>query len=431
MKTRLPLIRCGLLLLLGYNALAHGQMEGGMGRPEGGRPHNPYGRELLAYRAYEFADVTDRSKTIVEFHVALVNDVLSFVKMSDRWYRARYELNIVFYNKKKEVVSFQSARDTVSVQDFHSTNSRRGPIYHKFVFTLAPDDYQYKIELQDLDAPKNMDRLIPLKVMDFTKPSLQISDVVLADRLSCSSGLLHDFTPNLRETFTGDTSEVGAYFEVYSAPSPDSLTVRYAPFAGNGEGIAEKSFRMAAEARTAQCLTLKPWIKKPGEYRLVITVQSGKVQVRAERKFYIQWGQMPLQSGNIDVAIEQLALVAPGGAVSRMRSAAAEERQALFDRFWQERDPTPGTERNELRDEFFSRIDFANNNFSEMISGQEGWRSDRGRVLMRNGTPDNVERQAAEIGMPAVEIWVYTRLAKKYIFVDRQGSGEFRLVKVE
>jgi len=195
MKTRLPLIRCGLLLLLGYNALAHGQMEGGMGRPEGGRPHNPYGRELLAYRAYEFADVTDRSKTIVEFHVALVNDVLSFVKMSDRWYRARYELNIVFYNKKKEVVSFQSARDTVSVQDFHSTNSRRGPIYHKFVFTLAPDDYQYKIELQDLDAPKNMDRLIPLKVMDFTKPSLQISDVVLADRLSCSSGLLHDFTP--------------------------------------------------------------------------------------------------------------------------------------------------------------------------------------------------------------------------------------------
>lgn len=432
MKTRLPLVRYGFYVLLCMVAMSYGQMmDPGMGRQEGGRPFHPYGRDLFSYRAYEFADSTDRHQTQVEFHVALVNDVLNFVKMSDHWYRARYELNIIFYNKNHDVVTFQSARDTVSVKEFTATNSRHNPIRHKFVFTLAPDEYQYKIELQDLEEPKNMDRLIPLKVVDFSKPTLQISDVVLTDRMYCSSSQLRHFTANLRDTFAGETSDVGVYFEVYSVPSPDSISVHYALFAANGEDIGKKSYRIAATDRPAQCISLKPMIKKPGEYRLVITVQSGKVQARAERKFFMQWGQILLQSGNIDVAIEQLALIAPGASVNKMRSASAHEREKLFDLFWLNRDPTPGTERNELREEFFSRIDFANHNFSEMVTNQEGWRTDRGRVLVRNGAPDNVDRQAAEIGMPAVEIWVYTRLAKKYFFVDRQGNGEYRLVKVE
>ena len=124
-------------------------------------------------------------------------------------------------------------------------------------------------------------------------------------------------------------------------------------------------------------------------------------------------------------------LITSGKQIQKMKSAAPEERQQLFDQFWQQRDPTPGTPENELRVEFFNRIDYANRNFSEPTSSTDGWKTDRGRVLLRNGAPDDVERQAVEPGMPTVEIWQYTRLNKRYIFVDQQGMGEFRLVKVE
>ena len=93
--------------------------------------------------------------------------------------------------------------------------------------------------------------------------------------------------------------------------------------------------------------------------------------------------------------------------------------------------PTPETQRNELKEEFFRRIDHANRSFGEIFGGREGWRTDRGRVYIKNGPPDEVERPSMELNMPRVEIWLYSRLNKRFIFTDRQGNGEYRLVRVE
>jgi GWxTD domain-containing protein len=65
-----------------------------------------------------------------------------------------------------------------------------------------------------------------------------------------------------------------------------------------------------------------------------------------------------------------------------------EERDAFIENFWQRRDPTPDTEENEFKEEHYRRIAYANEHFA---SGRAGWRTDRGRIYIVFGPPDEIE----------------------------------------
>ncbi len=61
-------------------------------------------------------------------------------------------------------------------------------------------------------------------------------------------------------------------------------------------------------------------------------------------------------------------------------------RDRFIEEFWRRRDPTPGTERNEYKEEHYRRLLFANKMFRE---GVPGWKTDRGRVYILHGQPDS------------------------------------------
>jgi len=65
-----------------------------------------------------------------------------------------------------------------------------------------------------------------------------------------------------------------------------------------------------------------------------------------------------------------------------------EERDNFIEAFWQRRDPTPDTEENEYKEEHYQRIAYANEHFA---AGVPGWRTDRGRVYIVYGKPDEIE----------------------------------------
>src|ERR1700728_3341630 len=65
-----------------------------------------------------------------------------------------------------------------------------------------------------------------------------------------------------------------------------------------------------------------------------------------------------------------------------------EERDNFIEAFWQRRDPTPDTEENEYKEEHYRRIAYANEHFA---AGVPGWRTDRGRIYIVCGKPDEIE----------------------------------------
>jgi GWxTD domain-containing protein len=65
-----------------------------------------------------------------------------------------------------------------------------------------------------------------------------------------------------------------------------------------------------------------------------------------------------------------------------------EERDQFIEAFWQRRDPTPDTEENEFKEEHYRRIAYANEHFA---AGIPGWKTDRGRIYITWGPPDEIE----------------------------------------
>jgi GWxTD domain-containing protein len=65
-----------------------------------------------------------------------------------------------------------------------------------------------------------------------------------------------------------------------------------------------------------------------------------------------------------------------------------EERDQFIEAFWQRRDPTPDTEENEYKEDHYARIAYANEHFA---AGIPGWKTDRGRIYIVYGKPDEIE----------------------------------------
>ena len=101
------------------------------------------------------------------------------------------------------------------------------------------------------------------------------------------------------------------------------------------------------------------------------------------------------------------------------------DREAFIDEFWQKRDPDPGTEINEFKEDYFQRIEEANLLFRE--GSTPGWLQERGRVYITLGPPDNREtypRGMSFYGKPT-EIWYYGFFP--IVFIDDQWTGNYKL----
>lgn len=61
---------------------------------------------------------------------------------------------------------------------------------------------------------------------------------------------------------------------------------------------------------------------------------------------------------------------------------------------------------------------------------KQGWRTDRGRVLLLYGRPDEIERNPSSIDTKPYETWFYYSLdgGVKFIFGDVSGFGEYELM---
>jgi GWxTD domain-containing protein len=121
-----------------------------------------------------------------------------------------------------------------------------------------------------------------------------------------------------------------------------------------------------------------------------------------------------------------------------------DERERFIEEFWRRRDPDPDTDENEYREQYYERIAYANEHFA---SGIPGWKTDRGRIWIMYGKPDELETHPSggHYDRPSYqgggststypfEIWFYRHLegvgsGVEIEFVDPTGSGEYRIAR--
>ncbi len=117
-------------------------------------------------------------------------------------------------------------------------------------------------------------------------------------------------------------------------------------------------------------------------------------------------------------------------ALENLQSEA--EREAFIAAFWQRRDPEPLTPENEFLTEHYRRIEYAN----LRLGGESpvpGWMTDRGRIYIKLGEPDDRETFQAIPGLYASELWFYLQRKEMFLppiyllFFRDNNAGPYRL----
>ncbi|MHB9040029.1 MAG: GWxTD domain-containing protein, partial [Melioribacteraceae bacterium] len=95
---------------------------------------------------------------------------------------------------------------------------------------------------------------------------------------------------------------------------------------------------------------------------------------------------------------------------------------------WKIRDGNPATPQNEFKEEYEKRVTFANKNFTRM--NKEGYLTDRGRVVLLYGEPDQRDYYPSESNLKPYEVWFYNQIegGVSFYFGDVTGFGNYELL---
>jgi GWxTD domain-containing protein len=89
------------------------------------------------------------------------------------------------------------------------------------------------------------------------------------------------------------------------------------------------------------------------------------------------------------------------------RLKTPEEKMQFIKIFWSRRDPILRTRENEYKQQFYDRVDYANENYAD--KNGPGWKSARGRTYIMFGAPGRVDKQTFPGSSRPAELWVYDK----------------------
>lgn len=389
-----------------------------------------FGKPLFIYDTFAWA-APESGKVHLDVHVAFVNDVLQFVQESPHAYRARYEMAVEILNKDGRRRAGEIVRGEIEAGSFEETNARNVTNRRRFRFTLPAAEYKLRLEITDLDTRRHLVRNADVTAPAFHGQPLTLSDVMFVDAVQVDSSRVVGRLPNLRRSLDDPDARFGAYFEVY-AQKADSIRLHVGVYDRQNNALLLREMSVWPESDSlGQFLPIEPMFKLPGFYVLTVEARSGEEKAMARGQFFVQ-SVVDSLAGRAFEASEAyfgaLKHVTDEDDYEEAAKLSREARRSWIARFWTQRDPTPATARNELREEFRRRVWFTLRHFSVAADGEPGWATDRGRVYIVYGPPSQVQRRSVDGRPNPYEIWYYKNLDKRFFFLDRANSGHFKLV---
>jgi GWxTD domain-containing protein len=131
----------------------------------------------------------------------------------------------------------------------------------------------------------------------------------------------------------------------------------------------------------------------------------------------------------LDLEFAQLKYISSRAEQSQYKNVKGVDakRKVLYD-FWNRRNNNQSDPNTIQKTEYFKRVDYANEHFRAGF--KDGWKTDRGRVFIVYGPPDEVERHTNEVNSKPYEIWTYNSIQGGVIFAfgDRSGLGDYDLL---
>ncbi len=394
-------------------------------------------RVLLDYATFA-GDNPDSVR--LELYYQIYNDALPFREVGNG-YEAEFEVFVAIEDDKDNRVTSYSDHKTVTVADRGKTESMTDYRTNQLNFNLSEGKYKAKLILTDKHSATTYRRELEMELDEYDSKYPDLSDIELVQMVAESSNPNSSFSkgdiavvPSLTGSYeSADSAALLYYFEIYRGSNGDDEITVETSLRHERKGLMYRDTITVnlTEAVTRQIREVSLDGYYPGNYELNIKLRGRRFKKVAEKEtdLIVTWTQKALVKHDYKVALDQLEYIADPGIIGEMRDVKGlEDRQAALDSFWLERDPNPATEVNELKVTFYHRINVANRVFDHLY--YEGWRSDRGRVFIIFGEPDQIDDYPFSPNSRPYQKWHYYRRGqyRKFTFVDENEDGDYRLI---
>jgi len=398
----------------------------GLALPSGGVSAEPlFGTGAPRFAADVSTHLDDTGRPSIQVEIQVPYPELQFVRVA-AGYGAALEFVVVVRSGRSEVAG-DVWEERFVVAGFEETRNPSLRIASDRSFRVPAGRYRVKVQVRDGSGGQVSEAEQPVTVVGLGNATLGLADVVFGICGRDSTG-----APAFQRSASRRYGEDVDHFCVQSAVLDLSAPATGRRYAVRTRIRDEAGREVAAAETTLAAAEAHPFLLRPPASRLFLGLYEMEIEVREGGRRWSSTGSFEIEAVTAPVGaqwavlIEILEYVATPSEVEPLRKAKGEvEQSQRWKEFWARRDPTLGTPRNEALIEFMRRIRYANSQFQGL--GQ-GWRTDQGRIYIRNGAPDQIEDAPASLTNYPTQTWHYFQLNRRYVFIDRDGFGRYVLV---
>ena len=364
--------------------------------------------------------------------VSLSNAALQFVRTDDGRWQAAYGVTASLEPEAGSPLVEKSWQQSVSVDTFDETLLTGETIVFQTDLTLLPGEYDLDLTVRDRNADHGSEVSGTLDVPSLPDARLALSEPVLL-RLYTPAADGTEYVVHPSHYYPSTPERIDFLAEASGASSsgaPYTLRVNLVPEGEDAEPVGA-TWTDALTPDSAGILEAFGSLEKPeaqyGEFELTfeLTDAAGNV-VASESTPLMIAGSSAWIASNWEDALSLIRYEATEDEMDILEEieepAARLEAWACF---WKIRDPVPATATNEALVSYFERIETANRTWRSAL--RPGYQSDRGRVYMTLGAPDEIIERPMPAGPVPFEIWRYYDYNVEIRFVDRIGFNNYEI----
>lgn len=379
----------------------------------------------IAYFATQSLDTT-----MMLTSISIPNRALSFVRDGDT-YRAPYEVRLRLTQGTVEVKTVD-ALEIVRVATFKEVNRTDESVIFQHYFRARPGNYNLSFTVRDVSSNRSATQegavTIPqMRVGHLSTPVL-VYEANPRLRLDSLPKILA--SPRSSAVF-GQDSSISVYLEGYGQQA--QLPVTFVVQNDRGVVTLRDTAILQRQGNLLSGAVNIP-ISRVSIGIANVTFTRGDATDTVRTPVFVSFGNdIPLMS--FEELLSQLRYYVASDRLRALRETAAEQRGAAWAAFLRSSDPAPATPEHEGLQTYFARLSQADLRFREDGASRSGWLSDRGKVYVALGEPDQAYEQTSNAplsrssvsGRGRIQYWEYSQYRVRLVFYDETGIGRWRL----
>lgn len=391
----------------------------------------------FAIYVYAYLDSHKRPAIMVSAEIGYPR--LVFLKKG-RFYEASYQVFVKIMDRGERILETEVLKDKIVVGSYKETKNRKHVSKVSHSFAVPPGKYLIEASLLVKDTQILRRKRVAVEVPDFLASGLSLSKPRLFALIPPGSSAVYvELNSSLRasaeemevSSFADFEKQPAVLFELYTRDErldsvPCTLFFEVRDREKRQVLYGKRKF-VLSQPKNSFLLTFNVDQWEPGSYRFSTRASLGnkKEPATTSLRFTVEFSRAMLGKF-FRQTLAILSLIASPEEMEELEKAPYEDRPRLWAEFWRKRDPTPETEANEALEEHLRRVRYVAANFSTV---EPGWKTDRGKVYIKFGEPDQIDTSYGPYMQGEYQVWRYFAKNLVFIFYDRYGLGDYRLVE--